>query len=57
MLRVEHAQRGAHLLGGGRIGRAEGRVRQQRHPRLDTEALHLLGGQQRHLDHLLGVGS
>jgi hypothetical protein len=38
---VQHAQRGAHLLGGRRIGRAEGRVRQQRHPRLDAEALRI----------------
>ena len=49
------AQRVAHLRGRGVVlVAAEARVRQQRHPRRQAEAAHLLGGEPRHLGELLG---
>ena len=51
---ADQRQRLAHLPGRGRVGGAEGGMRQQRHLRHDAEGLDLLGRQQGHLGDLLG---
>ena len=46
----------AHFLRGGCVRTSEARVRQQRNARLQAEALHFLGGEQRHLGDFIRIG-